>query len=46
VVFTDDIPFMPDASTARCDFHRSDHGRLHRSITRLLDRPDNARLLV
>ncbi len=46
VVILGDTLFMPDSGTARCDFHRGDARALYRSIRRLLDRPDDTRLLV
>lgn len=45
-VFVGDTLFMPDSGTARCDFHGGDPVLLYRSIGRLLDLPDDARMFV
>jgi glyoxylase-like metal-dependent hydrolase (beta-lactamase superfamily II) len=45
-VFPGDTMFMPDAGTARCDFPGGDAATLYRSIRRLHQLPDEARVFV
>ncbi|MEX0808919.1 MAG: MBL fold metallo-hydrolase [Dongiaceae bacterium] len=44
--FIGDTMFMPDYGTARCDFPGGDARTLYRSIQRMLDLPDETRLLT
>lgn len=46
VVFVGDTLFMPDVGTARCDFPGGDARALYRSIRRLLQLPEQTRLLL
>ena len=45
-VFPGDTLFMPDYGTARCDFPGGDARQLYRSIKRLFQLPDEARLFL
>jgi len=45
-VFVGDTLFMPDYGTARCDFPGGDARQLYRSIRRLMQLPDDARLFL
>ncbi len=45
-VFTGDTLFMPDYGTARCDFPGGSAALLYRSIRRLLELPDAARVFL
>ncbi len=45
-VFPGDTLFMPDYGTARCDFPGGDSATLFRSIRRLLDLPQRARVFL
>ncbi|CCM75300.1 MBL fold metallo-hydrolase [Rhizobium mesoamericanum] len=46
VVFPGDTLFMPDYGTARCDFPGGDARTLYRSIKRLTQLPDEARMFL
>ena len=45
-VFPGDTMFMPDYGTARCDFPGGDAAELYRSIKRLIQLPEDARLFL
>jgi len=45
-VFPGDTMFMPDYGTARCDFPGGDAAELYRSIKRLTQLPEDARLFL
>ena len=45
-VFPGDTMFMPDYGTARCDFPGGDAAQLYRSIQRLTQLPEDARLFL
>ncbi len=45
-VFVGDTLFMPDVGTARCDFPGGDAATLYRSISKLLELPDDTRLFM
>ena len=45
-VFPGDTLFMPDYGTARCDFPGGDARQLYRSIKRLVQLPDEARMFL
>lgn len=45
-VFPGDTLFMPDYGTARCDFPGGDARQLYRSIQRLMQLPDEARMFM